>query len=128
MVFDDINSGSKVDKDTYLILLFSIAILGLGLATTGVVWSTQARLAKERELQFIGDEFKRAIESYYNATPGEVKSHPPTLNDLVEDSRFLFTKRHLRKIYKNPFTNKVDWKLIQSPRGGIMGIEPPSPS
>lgn len=113
---------------TYLILLFSIAILGLGLATTGVVWSTQARLAKERELQFIGDEFKRAIESYYNATPGEVKSHPPTLNDLVEDSRFLFTKRHLRKIYKNPFTNKVDWKLIQSPRGGIMGIEPPSPS
>ena len=111
------------DGFTYLILLFSIAMLGIGLATTGVIWSTESRLAKERELEFIGQEFVRAIESYYNATPGEVKTYPPTLEDLVSDTRFLFTKRHLRKIYANPFTNKADWNLINNPQGGITGLE-----
>lgn len=114
---------SNQDGFTYLILLFSIAILGIGLATTGVIWSTESRLAKERELEFIGQEFVRAIESYYNATPGEVKTYPPTLEDLVSDTRFLFTKRHLRKIYANPFTNKADWNLINNPQGGITGLE-----
>lgn len=114
---------SNQDGFTYLILLFSIAILGIGLATTGVIWSTESRLAKERELEFIGQEFVRAIESYYNATPGEVKTYPLTLEDLVSDTRFLFTKRHLRKIYANPFTNKADWNLINNPQGGITGLE-----
>ncbi|HLP80409.1 MAG TPA: type II secretion system protein [Nitrosomonas sp.] len=114
---------STQDGFTYLILLFSIAILGIGLATTGVIWSTESRLAKERELEFIGQEFVRAIESYYNATPGEVKTYPQTLEDLVNDTRFLFTKRHLRKIYTNPFTKKIDWDLINNPQGGITGIE-----
>lgn len=114
---------SNQDGFTYLILLFSIAILGIGLAATGVIWSTESRLAKERELEFIGQEFVRAIESYYNATPGEVKTYPPTLEDLVSDTRFLFTKRHLRKIYTNPFTNKADWNLINNPQGGITGLE-----
>lgn len=115
----------RVNQDgfTYLILLFSIAILGIGLATTGVIWSTESRLVKERELEFIGQEFVCAIQSYYNATPGEVKTYPQTLEDLVNDTRFLFTKRHLRKIYTNPFTNKADWNLINNPRGGITGIE-----
>lgn len=116
-------ASSNQDGFTYLILLFSIAILGIGLATTGVIWSTESRLAKERELEFIGQEFVRAIESYYNATPGEVKTYPPTLEDLVSDTRFLFTKRHLRKIYANPFTNKADWNLINNPQGGITGLE-----
>lgn len=113
---------SNQDGFTYLILLFSIAILGIGLATTGVIWSTESRLAKERELEFIGQEFVRAIESYYNATPGEVKTYPPTLEDLVSDTRFLFTKRHLRKIYTNPFTSDVDWIFIKPHQGGITGI------
>lgn len=107
---------------TYLMLLFSVAILGVGLATTGVIWSTESRLAKDRELEFIGQEFIRAIESYYNATPGEVKSYPQTLDDLEKDTRFLFTKRHLRKIYSNPNTEQKDWELIKLPQGGIIGV------
>jgi type II secretory pathway pseudopilin PulG len=108
---------------TYLILLLSIAILGIGLATTGVIWRTESRLAKERELEFIGQAFVNAIESYYKSTPGEVKSYPQTLDDLVNDSRFLFTKRHLRKVYLNPFSQKTDWSYTTSPSGGITGIE-----
>ncbi len=114
---------SNQDGFTYLILLFSIAILGIGLATTGVILSTESRLAKERELEFIGQEFVRAIESYYNATPGEVKTYPQTLEDLVNDTRFLFTKRHLRKIYANPWTQKTNWTVTTSISGGINGIQ-----
>jgi len=107
---------------TYLVLLFSIAILSVGLSTTGVIWSTESRLAKQRETEFIGQEFVRAIESYYYATPGEVKSYPQTLDDLVKDTRFLFTRRHLRKIYPDPFTQQKDWELIKLPQGGIIGV------
>lgn len=110
---------------TYLVLLFSIAILGIGLASTGVIWSTEARLAKQRELDFIGREFIQAIESYYNATPGEVKSYPLTVDELLTDRRFLFTKRHLRKIYVNPFSNSADWQYLREPGGGIHGISSP---
>jgi hypothetical protein len=60
---------------------------------------------------------------YYNAIPLEIKSYPQTLDDLVNDTRFLFTKRHLRKIYPNPFTKKTDWNYTSSPLGGITGIE-----
>ena len=119
--------GRATDKPqhgfTYLVLLFAIAILGVGLATTGVIWSTESRLAKERELEFIGQQFIRAIGSYYNATPGEVKSYPQTPDDLVQDTRFLFTKRHLREIYINPFTKKPDWQYVKAESGGIAGIE-----
>jgi type II secretory pathway pseudopilin PulG len=108
---------------TYLILLFAIAILGISLATTGVIWSTESRLSKERELEFIGQAFVQAIESYYNSTPGEVKSYPQAPDDLVKDTRFLFTKRHLREIYVNPFTNRPDWRYITSASNGITGIE-----
>jgi len=114
---------SNQDGFTYLILLFSIAILGIGLATTGVIWSTESRLAKERELEFIGQEFVRAIDSYYNSTPGDVKTYPQTLEELVNDTRFLFTKRHLRKIYMNPFNNDNRWELIYHPLGGINGVK-----
>lgn len=115
-------SGETPLGFTYLILLFSIAIIGIGLATTGVIWSTESRLAKEKELDAIGLEFVNAIESYYNGTPGEVKSYPPTLDDLVSDSRFLLTKRHLRKLYPNPLTGKANWNIVPAAQGGIQGI------
>jgi type II secretory pathway pseudopilin PulG len=121
-----IQAGKKAQENqtgfTYLLLLFSISILGIGLASTGVVWSTESRLSKQRELEFIGREFIQAIESYYNAMPGEVKSYPQSVEELLTDHRFLFTKRHLRKVYVNPFTNSADWQYLREPGGGIYGI------
>lgn len=112
---------------TYLSLLFALAILGFGLSVTGVIWSTEARKAKDRELEFIGQAFINAIASYYQSSPGSVKSFPPSLDELTLDSRFLFVKRHLRKIYPNPYSNQPDWVVIYSPSGGIQGIEVVTP-
>lgn len=112
---------------TYLALLFTLAIFGFGLSVTGVIWSTEARKAKDRELAFIGQAFINAIGSYYQSSPGSVKSFPPSFDELVQDSRFLFVKRHLRKIYLNPYSNQADWVVVYSPSGGIQGIEVVAP-
>ncbi|MDP3512497.1 MAG: type II secretion system protein [Sulfuritalea sp.] len=107
---------------TYLGLLFAVALAGIVLATTGVVWSTERQREKERELLAIGEEFRRAIGSYYERSPGTVKRYPAKLEDLLKDNRFLGTRRHLRQVYRDPLTGNADWAPIPAPEGGIMGV------
>ena len=103
---------------TYLGLLFAIAILGITLATVGVVWSTEIRRDKEAELLWVGNQYRAAIGQYY-ATGGQ---YPAQLADLLEDTRFPQTRRYLRKLFADPMTGKVDWQLIDLMGTGIMGV------
>lgn len=107
---------------TYLGLLFAVALAGIVLATTGVLWSTERQREKERELLAIGEEFRRAIGNYYERSPGTVKRYPAKLEDLTKDNRFLGMRRHLRQVYRDPVTGNADWALIPAPEGGIMGV------
>jgi type II secretory pathway pseudopilin PulG len=103
---------------TYVGLLFAIAVLGITLATIGVVWSTQIRREKEAELLWIGDQYRDAIAQYLAA--GGV--YPQQLSDLLEDSRFPLVRRYLRKLFPDPMTGEVDWQLIPAPGSGFMGV------
>jgi type II secretory pathway pseudopilin PulG len=107
---------------SYLGLLFLVATMGVVLAATGMIWSTAQQRNKERQLLFIGNQFRMAIATYYEKTPGTVKRYPNNLNDLLKDNRQLATARYLRRIYIDPMTNKPDWGLVQAPDGGIMGV------
>jgi len=107
---------------TYLALLFMIIIMGVTIGTTGVVWHTAAKREKERELLFIGEQFRQAIGSYYMQTPGGVKRLPTQLDDLIKDPRFAATRRHLRQIYRDPMTGTTDWGVIRGTDGGILGV------
>ena len=107
---------------TYLAILIAIAIAGVVLAATGVNWSQAAQREKERELLFVGNEFRRAILLYYEKSPGTVKHYPGKLSDLLKDERQLGIQRYLRKIYLDPMTLKVEWGTKVAPGGGIMGI------
>jgi type II secretory pathway pseudopilin PulG len=107
---------------TYLGLLFAVALAGIALAATGVVWSTEQQRQREQELLFIGQQFREAIASYYERSPGMVKRYPAKLDDLLKDSRFLTVRRHLRQIYPDPMTGMREWGLIAAPEGGIMGV------
>lgn len=108
---------------TYLGLLFAIALIGIGLLAISEVWTTTARRQKLIELEWIGAQYERAIGSYYDATPGTaVKAYPQSLKDLLTDRRYVTTRRHLRQIYPNPFTGRVDWQYMRAADGGIRGI------
>ena len=116
------NSGGTQGGLTYLALLFVIAIMGATLALGGVVWHTAQQREKERELLFIGTQFRLAIASYHQATPGSMKRYPTQLADLVKDPRFPNVRRHLRRVYVDPMTGKAEWGLVRGFDGGIMGV------
>jgi type II secretory pathway pseudopilin PulG len=111
----------------YVGLLMIVMIMGAGLAATGTFFSHQAQRDKERELLFVGQQFRAAIESYYRRSPGSAV-YPKTLQDLVEDKRFPMPQHHLRRLYADPMTGRPDWALIEAPGGGIMGVHSASPA
>jgi len=108
---------------TYITALIFVMVIGISLTTGSAYWSTTIAREKEKELLFRGDQIRRAIESYYNGAPGGgSKQYPSTLKDLLKDSRYLATRRYLRKIYKDPVTKDGQWGLIKAPGGRIKGV------
>lgn len=116
------NPSRKQNGIAYLAVLFLIAAMGVGLAVTGVVWTQAEQRAKERELLFIGDQFRRAIGFYYELTPGTAKAYPKNLDDLLEDRRYVTPQRYLRRMYRDPMTGKQEWGLVTQANGGIVGV------
>lgn len=106
---------------TYLGMLLIVALMGTGLVAFGELYSHAAQREKERELLFIGEQFRDAIGSYYNKSPG-AKVYPKKLEDLLEDNRFPMPKRHLRRVYRDPMTGSQEWGLVEAPGGGFMGV------
>jgi type II secretory pathway pseudopilin PulG len=106
---------------TYVAVLLWVALVGVGLATTGEVWKTTAQREREAELLFIGEQFRRALTSYHEASPG-AQRFPPTLAALLRDERHPTVRRHLRKVYVDPMTGKPEWGLVRQPDGAIVGV------
>jgi type II secretory pathway pseudopilin PulG len=108
---------------TFLSLLIVVAITAAVLATAGGVYSQAAQREKERELLFVGEQFRQAIALYYWRTPGGAHQYPKSLEALLKDERWPTTQRWLRKVYLDPLTNTSDWGLVEAPGGaGIMGV------
>jgi type II secretory pathway pseudopilin PulG len=106
---------------TYFTVLILVAIMGVGLAAIGTMWQQAALREKERELLFVGGEFRRAIGSYFERSPG-APQYPRSLEDLLVDKRLPVVARHLRKVYYDPMTATQDWGLVKEPGGGILGV------
>ena len=102
-------------------LLFVVAGLGIAMAAVGTIWHTASKREKEAELLFVGNQFRQAIESFWNRSPGN-KRLPRDLEELVTDPRFPNAVRHLRRIYRDPVTGKSEWGLVKQPDGGIAGV------
>jgi type II secretory pathway pseudopilin PulG len=98
-----------------------VAILGVMLAAAGTVWSTAAQRDREAELLFVGEAYRAAIESYYRngSAAGQL---PRELQDLVEDRRSIVLRRHLRRLYDDPITGHLDWAIVRTADGGILGV------
>ncbi|MBE9487066.1 MAG: type II secretion system protein [Chloroflexi bacterium] len=104
-------------------VLIAVTILGLLSGIAGATWKTIVQRAKEQELLWRGDQYRRAIESYYlTSRAGARAVLPSALKNLTKDPRSVATVRHLRKLYPDPITGK-DWVLIKDPVGRIQGVK-----
>ena len=107
---------------TYIGLLIALAVMGVGLAAVGSVSHTAQMRANERELLFVGDQFRRAIALYYERTPSGIKQYPKKLEELLRDNRHPSIQRYLRKLYVDPITGSREWGLVELPGIGITGV------
>lgn len=106
---------------TYIGLLALIAISGIAMAGVAILWHQESQREREKELLFVGDAYRKAIISYYESSPNQPKQYPLKLDDMLLDKRFPVIKRHLRKLYIDPMTQKKDWGLILQ-QGRIIGV------
>ena len=104
---------------TYVAALVLVATMGAVLAAFGELASHAAQREKERELLFIGHQFRQAIASYYR----KEQRYPKALAELLEDKRYPMPVRHLRRLYRDPMSGEADWGLVEAPGGaGVMGV------
>jgi type II secretory pathway pseudopilin PulG len=103
-----------------LALMIFLTILGLVVTKTAEVWSTTLTRAREQELLFVGEQYRKAIERYYYATPGANKVLPLTVDELLQDDRFPKPQRHLRRPYPDPMGGESWGVLRQGSR--IVGV------
>jgi len=116
------SAGSRERGFTLAGALILIAVLGAGMAAYGEIASHAAQREKEQELIFVGNQFRQAIRSYYEQTPGADKRFPQQLDELLLDKRHPMPVRHLRRLYADPMTGKPEWGIVTAPQGGIMGV------
>ena len=106
----------------YLALLLGIALMG-GLSAIGLnVAHTAAQRSAEAELLAIGLEFRHALQSYAEATPNGLPNTPESLAELLRDPRSPGVQRHMRRLYRDPFTGKAEWGIVRGPDQRIIGI------
>lgn len=107
---------------TYVWALAAVAVLGIGLAAVGTVWSAAAQREREDELIRIGTAYAQAIISYRRLSPGSVQQAPPSLAALVLDDRYIRAYRHLRRLYPDPMEPRRPWGLVTDASGRVIGV------
>ena len=114
-------NGSTCKGFSYLGLLCLIALAAIGISVVGTIWHIEAQREKEKMLLFVGDEYRRALQSYAEATPAGQPQYPVSLEELVNDTRYPYVKRHLRRLYIDPMTDSSEWGVIKT-QNRISGI------
>ncbi len=107
---------------SYAVLLIAIIVIALAAEVAVQTTATVMKREREAELLYRGDQYRRAIKSYYESGAG-IKRYPPALEDLLTDPRFI-GRYHIRRLYPDPMARdgKGDWQLIRASDGGIKGV------
>jgi type II secretory pathway pseudopilin PulG len=107
---------------TYLWILIAIAITSAGLAASVSVYSAAVARNKLIELQWVLQQYQTAFESYRGASPIGQSPSPQTLEELLDDKRYVTIRRHIRELYEDPMTGQLDWQLDLTTSGRIAGV------
>ena len=105
---------------TLLLLLVMVVIMGLAAGMAGQSWRSTMQRAREAELLWRGQQYQKAIASYYAVKHGQ-QMFPAKLEDLLKDPRFPNVVRHLRRLYNDPMTGE-DWALVTDSSKRIIGV------
>jgi type II secretory pathway pseudopilin PulG len=120
--FDHRKQPTRQSGFTYLWVLALIVMIGFGYVIAAEVYATSATRDREKQLLYIGHEFRDAIERYHAAQiAGSNHEYPARLEQLLRDDRFPGVHRHLRRLYVDPMTGKADWGVVQL-AGRIVGV------
>lgn len=109
---------------SYAIVMFLVAVLSL-ISTRAIQNSlTEARRDKEADLLWVGQAYRRAIQEYYESSPGSDKNYPTELKDLLADTRPVRLHRPLRRLYRDPITGRDMIPIRQggSDSGPVIGV------
>lgn len=121
----------------YIALLLVLAGMSLLLGVALQHIDQAAQREREVQLLFVGKQFRQALASYYESSPGGAKHFPRKLEELLQDNRFAKPVRHLRRIYVDPMradpvqaslastesaNHEPGWQLVRDLRGGIVGV------
>lgn len=98
---------------TLIILMVVVSVMAVGLLVAVPVWQNQIQREKEEELIFRGKQYVEAIRLYQMKNPG---AFPKSLEELKE-------KKCIRKLYKDPMTEKGEWNLVLNYPGVSLGKE-----
>ena len=115
-------ASSKIGERgfTYVLLMVSIALIGVAISVAARQWKTTVQRELEADLLAKGIEIQRALALYSTSMkagrviPGEI--YPQSLVDLTRQP-----KPFLRKVYLDP-VGRGEWELVRAPTGGIMGV------
>ena len=116
--------GRKRDERGFALLtvLVLVVVLGLALGLAGSSWTDIMQRAREEELFWRGDQYRKAIEAFYGVKHGGgLQVFPAKLEDLLRDPRSPGVVRYLRRLYPDPMTGG-EWELIKDPSGRIQGV------
>src|SRR6266568_779545 len=107
---------------TYIYALAVVVIMGIMLGAVGQSMSTIMKREREQELLWRGTQYRNAIVTWYKPKPGQHVATPLNdLKDLLKDPRSLANVRYLRRLYKDPMSDK-DWNIVKDPNRGIIGV------
>jgi type II secretory pathway pseudopilin PulG len=106
----------------WVVVLMALALASAAWAVVAQRWSDKMSREKERQLLRVGDAYAQALAAYRASSPGSDKRYPDALEQLVLDTRFVGTRRHLRQLYPDPMTGQPDWVLLRDARGDISGL------
>ncbi|MBN8241244.1 type II secretion system GspH family protein [Marinobacter nauticus] len=105
---------------TYLVLLMVVAVTMISSSVVSRVTSQLHQRAMEEELLFRGEQYRRAIKSFYET--GTPRRYPGSIDDLLQDPRFV-SIHHLRKPWGDPMAGpEGEWGMIVNASGDIVGV------
>jgi len=94
-----------------LALLIMLILVGVAALAAAEVWSTTLKREREVQLMFVGNQYRRAVESYWKVSPGR-RAYPPSIDVLLTDNRFPNPVHHLRRVYRDPMTETGEFEPI----------------